>query len=124
MVSESTILAWAKDEAARLVTPPAVRFELEDAARREELAEDRRRAGIAYQSRAIGDDEFSATIAGIDAELARLDDRAAAIEIPAIDWSWPTADLNAALRALWAYIELDDNLRPVRAEWLVPEWRR
>jgi hypothetical protein len=88
------------------------------------LDEDRRRAGIAYHSRAIGDDEFSATIAGLDAELARLDDRAAAIEIPAIDWSWPTADLNAALRALWAYIELDDGLRPVRAEWLVPEWRR
>jgi len=47
-----------------------------------------------------------------------------------IDWgdgaspqSYTAAQINAVLRALFAYIELDEHMRPIRAEWLVPEWR-
>jgi hypothetical protein len=43
--------------------------------------------------------------------------------VPAIDWSWPAERINGVLRAMWEHVELDDRMRPVRAEWLVPEWR-
>jgi hypothetical protein len=43
--------------------------------------------------------------------------------VPAIDWSWSAERINAVLRAMWERVELDDRMRPVRAEWLVPEWR-
>ena len=123
MVGESAILSWAKAEAARLVTPDAVQLAEDDAGQRAELAEDRRRAGVAYAARALSDDEFNAAIAHIDDALNRLEDRAAAPAIPPVDWSWDRPELNAVLRAMWSHIELDADLRPVRAIWRVPEWR-
>lgn len=66
-----------------------------------------------------------------DRRLRKLDDEADALAartylaaIPAIDWTWPPAELNQVLHALWEHIELDANMRPVEALWRVPEWRQ
>jgi len=37
--------------------------------------------------------------------------------------TWDAAELNGVLRSLWRYIKLDDNMLPVRAEWIDPAWR-
>lgn len=121
-IAESKIIDWVKAEAARFRVPEAVELAAPDA-RRDELEEDRRRAGIAYNARAMSDDEFASTIARIDAELDRLEVAELVVDVPAaIDWEgWDRGAVNAVLRALWEYVELDTDMRPVRAEWRLPE---
>ena len=41
----------------------------------------------------------------------------------AVDWSWPPAQVNTVLRALWSEVTLGPDLRPVAATWTVPELR-
>jgi hypothetical protein len=44
--------------------------------------------------------------------------------VPATDWSRPTAELNAHLRAILERIDLDpETFAPVVFTWNVPEWR-
>jgi len=43
--------------------------------------------------------------------------------VPAIDWTWPAERINAVLLALFVSVQFDAQMRPFRAEWLVPEWR-
>ena len=62
-------------------------------------------------------------LAEIDQELERLEARTTIVDIPAIDWERPPAVINDVLRSLWRYVQLDELLRPVSAEWTVPEWR-
>lgn len=123
MVSERRILAWAQVEAARLEPPPAVILADDDARRRAELEAARERLGWAVADGLLERDAARARSAAIDTELEQLDERAAAVAVPAIDWSWPATELNGVLRALWESIELDADLRPRRAVWRVPEWR-
>jgi hypothetical protein len=122
MVAEAAIIEWAKAEAARLRLPERVELSAPDA-RRDDLEEDRRRAGIAYNARAMGDDEFTATIARIEDELADLDGADRILEVPAIDWSKEPKSINEVLRAMWRYVELDAAMKPIRAEWIREEWR-
>jgi DNA invertase Pin-like site-specific DNA recombinase len=124
-VREIDLMPWIEAEADRL-TPDidAVRMGQDMSRRRETLEEDRRRAGVRYAARAMTDDEFAAEVARLDADLASLDDRVAVVEIPAIDWTWEPVAINTVLRALWERVELGDDMRPVRAVWRVPEWRR
>ena len=71
-------------------------------------------------------EDREARLAPIYEALERLDREAAAAAvamIPAIDWTWPSERLNVVLRALWERVELGPDMRPLRAEWLVPEWR-
>lgn len=123
MVNEAAIIEWAKPEAARLRTPDAVRLAEHNAERRRELEEQRKRLGWAVADGLLERDEARERAAAITAELAQLADQEAAVEIPAVDWDWPATELNGVLRALWEYIELDEAMRPVRAEWTVPHWR-
>lgn len=120
-VAESQIIEWIRAEASRLRVPDAVELSAPDA-RRDELEEDRRRAGIAYTARALSDDEFAATVARIDAELDKLEAVEMIADVPqVIDWNgWSRGNVNAVLRALWEYVELGPDMRPVRAEWRVP----
>jgi DNA invertase Pin-like site-specific DNA recombinase len=122
-LTEGAILPWVKAEAARLRTPDGVQLGERNAERRAELEEDRRRLGVRYQARELTDDEYHVSVGSIDSHLEGLIDQEQAVEIPAIDWTWPAKELNAALRALWEYIELDATMRPVRAKWRVAEWR-
>ncbi len=123
-VSESKLLDWVKVEAAKFRAPGSVILAGADA-RRDELEEDRRRAGVAYNARAMSDEEFSAIVARIDAALDGLETAEAAVAVPqAIDWQrWERGAVNAVLRALWKHVALDARMQPVRAVWRVPGWR-
>jgi DNA invertase Pin-like site-specific DNA recombinase len=123
MVVESAIIGWAMAEAARLRAPEAVQLAESNAARREELTAERTRLGWAVADGLLGRGDARGRADEISSELERLDARDEAVEIPAIDWTWPAPELNTVLRALWEHIELDASLRPVRAVWRVPEWR-
>jgi hypothetical protein len=127
-VAESALLPWIREEAARLRPPAAVdtpdlpRGTLEP---RDELMDRRQRVLYQHGRRYITDVELDAEIDAIDAALERLDAAEWAVQVvpPAIDWNWPTEQLNAVLRALWDHVQLDAQLRPTSAEWHVPEWR-
>ena len=123
MVSEASILAWARVEAARLRTPERVRLADENRDRRTELAGQRERLGWAVTDGLLDREQAQLKAAEIGAEMERLADQEQVVDIPTLDWSWEPAELNAVLRSLWERVELDANLRPVRAEWRVPEWR-
>ncbi len=123
MVSERAILPWVKAEVGRLRTPSAVGVEVGDDDKRADLAERRRRVLDNYEDSLIDKAQRDAKLAEITSVMERLDSHAAVLAVPAIDWTWPPSALNAVLRAVLAYVELGPDLRPVRAEWMVPEWR-
>jgi DNA invertase Pin-like site-specific DNA recombinase len=129
MVSEASILSWAKAEAARLRVPHAG----ERVGTGAEDASERRRAAIARRERAaalflegdIDREAFEAEKARAILELDQLDEAETGTPIPsAIDWDAPPATVNAVLRAMWRHVELDAAMQPVQAEWIRPEWRR
>lgn len=125
-VAESIILEWAKREAARLEIPAErVTDEADDAAVRENLRAKRERWIDQYGEGLIDRAKRDAKLAEIDAALARLTARSVSHDLPPepIDWTWPTERLSSVLRALWRRIELGPDLRPIRSEWVVPEWR-
>jgi hypothetical protein len=43
-------------------------------------------------------------------------------EVPPIDWSHPPERIKSAPLAIWQSMQLDKQMRPARAEWLVVEW--
>jgi DNA invertase Pin-like site-specific DNA recombinase len=123
MVNEPAILEWAKGEAARLQTPERVQLAARNTDRRAELEGQRERLGWAVADGLLGREQAKERAAVIARELEQLDEQEALVDVPAVDWSWPAAELNAVLRALWEFVELDEQMRPVRAIWRVPEWR-
>jgi DNA invertase Pin-like site-specific DNA recombinase len=123
---ERPILEWAKAEASRLSIPA----ELAEVTERDEQARngiETRRARVidAYVDTAIDKAERDRRLRALDAEAEKLEARLHLVQIPpSIDWAgWHVADINSVLRALWEFVELDEQMRPIRAEWLVPEWR-
>lgn len=123
IVTEAAILEWAKAEAARLRTPDRVQLGQQNAERRALLEQQREDLGWSVVNKLMSREAALAASARITAELDELVDQEQAIEIPAVDWAWPAPALNAALRTLWEYVELDEAMRPIRAEWRVPHWR-
>jgi len=124
VASEVYLLPWAKAEAARLAPDlDAVQVGEQDAARRDALEAQRERLGWAATDGLLTREQAKAKAAEIDAALAKLDDREEVIEIPAIEWEAPPEKVNAILRALWEYVQLGPDMRPVEARWRVPEWR-
>jgi DNA invertase Pin-like site-specific DNA recombinase len=126
-VNEAVLVEWAKDEARHLAIPADRVTVAERTAERAEL--DARRVQILdmYERRHLKPDELEERLAPVYEALQRLDNAAGAelvADIPEIDWTWPPARLNPVLRALWDRIDLGADLRPIRAEWTVPEWRR
>jgi len=125
VATEAYLLPWIKEEAARLAPNiDLVRIAEQNAARRDALEAQRERLGWAVTDGLLTRDQARAKAEAIDEELATLADREEVIEVPQVDWTWPPAELNAVLRSLFAYIELDRSMRPIRAEWRIPEWRR
>ena len=115
------IMPWIEAEAGRLRTPERVSLGVED--RGEAIAARLDRAHELYIAGDIDRPRYDAEKARATADLAALDAAQAIMDVPAIDWSWPPAELNAVLRALWSEIRLDDRMAPVEAVWTVPEWR-
>ena len=121
---QAPIVEWAKVEAGRLVVPgDVVTLAAETDQRRQALAEQRERIGLAVVDGLLSRDAAKAKADAIDAELGALDTREQIVAIPALDWSRDAKDVNAVLRAIWEHVELGADMRPIRAEWRVPEWR-
>jgi hypothetical protein len=120
-------MPWVMAEAARFRVPfEHVEIIEGDEDKRRELEARRRRVIENYEDGVVTDKtERDAKLLKIGEEMERLDAAEQVIALPpAIDWSWPPKEINAVLRALWHHVELGPDMRPVRAEWRVPEWRR
>lgn len=127
-VQEKSLIPWLAD---RIEVEGRERIEKrrwtissdDTASRRSELEEDRRRAGISYQARAISDEEFVKTIEHIDADLAELpeeDEGAATFNIRMmgkIDLAGDPAEVNPQLRAMIESVHLDEAMQPVEVKW-------
>jgi DNA invertase Pin-like site-specific DNA recombinase len=124
-VPETAVLAWAQGEAALLEPPPEDVALVESAdERRNALLGRRERLGRAFVDQLIGELEYEATKAELDQELAVLEAAGRVFTPGPIDWDVDVAALNRQLRALWHYVQLGPDLRPLEADWTVPEWRR
>lgn len=124
-LTERFIIDWIMDEADRLDIPSEDGEATPDpAARRLAIDDLFRRASRAYAAGGLTDDEFDEARRQRDTDLAALADLPVMVEVPPLDWSARPEKINAILRSLWRWVELDKNLVPVRAEWRVPEWRR
>lgn len=124
-IPEWPILEWAKGEAARL-HPPDKLVEIEDGedGARGRIEQRRVRVVDAYVDEVIDKLERDRRLRKLDDEADALAARTYLEAIPAIDWTWPPAELNQVLRAMWEHIALDGNMRPAEAVWRVPEWRQ
>ena len=125
-VNEPALLDWAKVEAAHLAVPADHAAQGERSADRSELDDRRTRILDMFEAGHLTRDEREARLAPVYEAMERLDREAGAgilSAIPDIDWDWPPERLNPVLRALWERIDLGLDLRPVSAEWTVPEWR-
>lgn len=126
-IPEKRLVAWAMAEAARLRTPEKVEMEaVGREAERAALAARRARVAEMYELGDLARDEYGRRMKAIIEGEHRLADQEAAatiVTVPAIDWTWPAERINEVLRALWMHVELDADMRPLRAEWTVPEWR-
>jgi hypothetical protein len=68
--------------------------------------------------------EYQAEKKRIEGELAALDSEQSLADVAAaVNWEKPVEVINNTLRAMWSEVRLDENLMPMEAEWIVPEWR-
>lgn len=124
LLRESVILPWIKAEAARL-RPPTEPVALADSTEAQQaiLREDVDRLRVAFLARLIDEPEMLVERRRIDEALARLDFEGRIVTVPGVTWTAEPRVVNRELRALWASIQLDAEMRPVAADWLLPpEW--
>ncbi len=121
-IAEARIIDWVKAEAAKLRYPEEWEVDAEGSA----YDDSAQRAALEAMRGIVAEATIDAALADLDAERARHGQRARLVASipPSLDWSWDVQHINDWLRAAFAYIELGPDLMPVRAEWLVPEWRR
>jgi DNA invertase Pin-like site-specific DNA recombinase len=124
-IREAGIMPWLQAEAARFRAPGDVVETLAaDEAKRHALDAKRSRIIDLITDGTITKPEGLRRLATVDDALEALRATTALVDLPqTIDWTWEPDQVNAVLRALWAHVQLDEQLRPVRAEWTVPEWR-
>jgi DNA invertase Pin-like site-specific DNA recombinase len=124
-VSEAAVLPWVKAEAARFRVPfDAVELDAANDAERQRLTASMTRLTRAYVNGGFPEEaDYLRDLAIIKDALAAIGPDVTVRDIPAIDWTWPAEKVNTVLRAMWEYVDLGPDLRPVRAEWAVPEWR-
>lgn len=118
-VAEDVVLKWARVEAERYVLPEAV-IAGDHAGRRAAIEGRFERANELYIAGEIDRDRCESEKAKARADLAALDDAEAITEVGPIDWdNTPPADLNALLRAYWREVRLDEQMRPIEANWRI-----
>lgn len=124
-IAESRIIDWAMNEAALLELPDRdLRFATDVAEQQEALRQRKTRLGRAFTDGLFGEEEYQQELAEITAKLDELDAAGRSVRIEPISWDRAPAEVNLALRALWRSVQLDEDLRPVFADWTVPSWRR
>lgn len=120
-IAERPIREWAEREVARLRVPddPVTLhdFEVEHQA----LLAKRDRIARAFVAGLMDEPAMLAHKAEIDEDLMQLDLQGRAVRVPPFEWNHPPRDLNLTLRALWDHVDLDRDLRPIRAHWLLPD---
>lgn len=120
MVTESILLPWIKAEAERFRIPERVEIANDDA-ERASLENRRQRIVEAFIDGLIDKHERDRRLVEIADSLERLESVAGIVDVPHIDWdAWDAASINKVLRTYWTRIDLDTELRPVRAEWRLP----
>ncbi len=125
-VSADEIMPWIKAEATLLRVPgDSLKWAEESAGKLAEFDVQRERVIDQFVDGTIRDKAGrDRRLAAIEAERAKVVDKMLATAIPAaVDWSWPPAQVNTVLRALWSEVTLGPDLRPVAATWTVPELR-
>jgi hypothetical protein len=81
------------------------------------------RLGRAFVDQMIPESEYADEKAQLERELASLEDVGRVVTLEPISWDRDPKDLNSALRAIWRFVQMDENQRPAFAEWVLPEWR-
>jgi hypothetical protein len=71
----------------------------------------------------IDRDDRDRQLEAINDELRRLELARHVVDVPRLDWGWDPRMINTVLWSIFEYIQLGQDLMPVSAEWLVPEWR-
>lgn len=118
-LTEKAVLPWVMAEAARLRIPKAVPVESTDE-RRSFLREKRERIIDAHLDGTIDKATRNDKLREVDEEVDNLSRVSGLIAVPKLDWTWAPKEINAVLRSMWGHVQLDDDLRPVRADWQLP----
>jgi DNA invertase Pin-like site-specific DNA recombinase len=121
-VSETRVLEWAMREATRL-RPPTDRVALAESTETQQAAlrEQVGRLKVAFLAGLILEPDMLTEKREIDEALTQLDLAGRVRSTPAIRWDREPRDVNLTLRAIWSHIQLDGEMRPAAAGWLVPE---
>jgi DNA invertase Pin-like site-specific DNA recombinase len=125
VVSESAVLPWAKQEAAKIQRLEATWDEsARDAseAKAEALDLKRMRWLEMYAEGDIDKATRDRKLAEVEAQRSNAETirRVKTFTLrQGIDWDGPPSEVNARLRELWRGIELGADMRPVRADWIV-----
>lgn len=126
-LTERDIMPWIREEAERFSPPfDAAAISTENEARRDALQAKRDRWIEQYAEGLIDKSERDRRLAVIDRELGDIElrtDTLRAIPARAVDWDAAPEKLNGFLRSIWHHVELDRTMRPIQAEWIIPEWR-
>lgn len=123
-VSEHLILPAIRAEADRLRAPSEVETEAADKAQRAELEQRRARVLDLFEAGHIDRADRERRLAAVHEALGKLADRQVIMAVPTLDWTRPTAKVNAVIRALFESVDLDPvTFQPVAFTWTVPEWR-
>jgi hypothetical protein len=125
MVSEQVVLEWARGEAARLRIPyDEVVIREQDENQRAVLEGRRGRLIDLHVDDRISRADYDNRVAVIDAEIAALEARERAVDVPkSVDWSKPPEAIQPVLATMWRRVVVDLAAKSFEAEWLVPEWR-
>lgn len=123
-IAERLLLPWIKAEAARFRTPERALVGGSDStSERVALEAQRERLRTQHRLGVITDDELAAGWSDVRHAMDALDAQEAVnvVDIPeTINWAATPETVNAHLRAIWDHVQLDRELRPVRAAWGVP----
>jgi DNA invertase Pin-like site-specific DNA recombinase len=118
-IAESRILPWVQSQVAGRAWPSwSDTIGGADVPDRAVVDEAFRRVGRAYAAGALTDDDFSAATVAHDEALATI---AAATEVDytphRLNWTDPTATVNADLTTLIGAIRFDTSMHPVAIDW-------
>lgn len=123
-IRETAILPLVREEMAHLDPPAAYTVAETHEAERAALTERRRRLGIVFTDGLMDDNTYRSELAEVTRALDDLGDASYIVDVPGIDWDAPVADVNEALRAFLARIELDATMGPSAYIWRVPSMRK
>ena len=124
-VRESEVLPWVLAEVGRYrPSAPAVKLDAAEDAKRVRLEARRARVIDMWQDGTITEKaDRDRRLEAIATDLGKLRRARIVQMVPKLDPDASAEDINVVARAMFEYVELGADLRPVRAEWAMPETR-